>query len=302
MRLKKLYIFIFLIITIFALSGCKNSETKDLNSKVNEEINYMSVSLISILNKLNNISFENYYVTTEEVSKDSNPSSEQESNSMQSSTEKNEEDKSKNSNQNEVGGGESDGGQQDNKISVSTIKSKRILSEDRNNVNWTTIKNDIESFYFTWNSTIIDLYKIGVNNQDILNFSSKLDETVVNIKNENKTEALRLLSELYSIIPIFMNSYSSDNNNINIQLTRSYVLNAYALVEKNDWNTINDQIKKAEEAFNNVMSDVNFINQKNYNVNKTYVSLKELQNSVSLNDPDVFYIKYKTFMEEINLL
>ena len=65
MRLKKLYIFIFLIITIFALSGCKNSETKDLNSKVNEEINYMSVSLISILNKLNNISFENYYVTTE---------------------------------------------------------------------------------------------------------------------------------------------------------------------------------------------------------------------------------------------
>ena len=62
------------------------------------------------------------------------------------------------------------------------------------------------------------------------------------------------------------------------------------------------EIKKAEEAFNNVMTDVNFINEKNYNVNKTYVSLKELQNSISLNDPDVFYIKYKTFMEEINLL
>ena len=299
MRLKKLYIFIFLIITIFALSGCKNSETKDLNSKVNEEINYMSVSLISILNKLNNISFENYYVTTEEVSKDSDPSSEQGSNSMQSSAEMNEEDKSKNSNQNETGG---DGGQQDNKISVSTIKSKRVLSEDRTNIDWTTIKNDIESFYLTWNSIIIDLYKLGVNNQDILNFSSKLDETVINIKNENKVDSLRLLSELYSIIPTFMNSYASDQTDINIQLTRSYVINAYALVEKKDWNSINDQIKKAEEAFNNVMTDVNFINEKNYNVNKTYVSLKELQNSILLNDPDVFYIKYKTFMEEINLL
>ena len=299
MRLKKLYIFIFLIITIFALSGCKNSETKDLNSKVNEEINYMSVSLISILNKLNNISFENYYVTTEEVSKDSDPSSEQGSNSMQSSAEMNDEDKSKNSNQNVTGG---DGGQQDNKISVSTIKAKRVLSEDRTNIDWTTIKNDIESFYLTWNSIIIDLYKLGVNNQDILNFSSKLDETVINIKNENKVDSLRLLSELYSIIPTFMNSYVSDQTDINIQLARSYVINAYALVEKNDWNSINDQIKKAEEAFNNVMTDVNFINQKNYNVNKTYVSLKELQNSISLNDPDVFYIKYKTFMEEINLL
>lgn len=299
MRLKKLYIFIFLIITIFALSGCKNSETKDLNSKVNEEINYMSVSLISILNKLNNISFENYYVTTEEVSKDSDPSSEQGSNSMQSSAEMNDEDKSKNSNQNVTGG---DGGQQDNKISVSTIKSKRVLSEDRTNIDWTTIKNDIESFYLTWNSIIIDLYKLGVNNQDILNFSSKLDETVINIKNENKVDSLRLLSELYSIIPTFMNSYVSDQTDINIQLARSYVINAYALVEKNDWNSINDQIKKAEEAFNNVMTDVNFINEKNYNVNKTYVSLKELQNSISLNDPDVFYIKYKTFMEEINLL
>ncbi len=299
MRLKKLYIFIFLIITIFALSGCKNSETKDLNSKVNEEINYMSVSLISILNKLNNISFENYYVTTEEVSKDSDPSSEQGSNSMQSSAEMNDEDKSKNSNQNVTGG---DGGQQDNKISVSTIKAKRVLSEDRTNIDWTTIKNDIESFYLTWNSIIIDLYKLGVNNQDILNFSSKLDETVINIKNENKVDSLRLLSELYSIIPTFMNSYVSDQTDINIQLARSYVINAYALVEKNDWNSINDQIKKAEEAFNNVMTDVNFINEKNYNVNKTYVSLKELQNSISLNDPDVFYIKYKTFMEEINLL
>ena len=299
MRLKKLYIFIFLIITIFVLFGCKNSETKDLNSKVNEEINYMSVSLISILNKLNNISFENYYVTTEEVSKDSDPSSEQGSNSMQSSAEMNDEDKSKNSNQNVTGG---DGGQQDNKISVSTIKSKRVLSEDRTNIDWTTIKNDIESFYLTWNSIIIDLYKLGVNNQDILNFSSKLDETVINIKNENKVDSLRLLSELYSIIPTFMNSYVSDQTDINIQLARSYVINAYALVEKNDWNSINDQIKKAEEAFNNVMTDVNFINEKNYNVNKTYVSLKELQNSISLNDPDVFYIKYKTFMEEINLL
>ena len=299
MRFKKLYIFILLIIIIIVLTGCKNSETKDLNSKVNEEINYMSVSLISILNKLNNISFENYYVTTEEVSKDSDPSSEQGSNSMQSSAEMNDEDKSKNSNQNVTGG---DGGQQDNKISVSTIKSKRVLSEDRTNIDWTTIKNDIESFYLTWNSIIIDLYKLGVNNQDILNFSSKLDETVINIKNENKVDSLRLLSELYSIIPTFMNSYVSDQTDINIQLARSYVINAYALVEKNDWNSINDQIKKAEEAFNNVMTDVNFINEKNYNVNKTYVSLKELQNSISLNDPDVFYIKYKTFMEEINLL
>lgn len=300
MRFKKLFLCIFFIITIFTLTGCRNNETKNLNLKVNEEINYMSVSLISILNKLNNISFENYYVTTEEVNKDSNSTLGQGNNSIQSSSEMNEEDKSKNSNQNETGGENSE--QQSSKISVSSIKSKRILSDDRTNINWTTIKNDIESFYSTWNSIIIDLYKLGVNNQDILNFSSKLDETVINIKNENKVDSLRLLSELYSIIPTFMNSYASDQTDINIQLTRSYVINAYALVEKKDWNSINDQIKKAEEAFNNVMTDVNFINEKNYNVNKTYVSLKELQNSISLNDPDVFYIKYKTFMEEINLL
>lgn len=300
MRFKKLFLCIFFIIIIFTLTGCRNNETKNLDSKVNEEINYMSVSLISILNKLNNISFENYYVTTEEVNKDSNSTSGQGNNSIQSSSEMNEEDKSKNSNQNETGGENSE--QQSSKISVSSIKSKRILSDDRTNINWTTIKNDIESFYSTWNSIIIDLYKLGVNNQDILNFSSKLDETVINIKNENKVDSLRLLSELYSIIPTFMNSYASDQTDINIQLTRSYVINAYALVEKKDWNSINDQIKKAEEAFNNVMTDVNFINEKNYNVNKTYVSLKELQNSISLNDPDIFYIKYKTFMEEINLL
>lgn len=53
------------------LAGCgKQNEEELLNQKVDEEINFLDSTLVSLLNKLNNISFENYYVTTEKVKLD----------------------------------------------------------------------------------------------------------------------------------------------------------------------------------------------------------------------------------------
>ena len=39
-----------------------------------------------------------------------------------------------------------------------------------------------------------------------------------------------------------------------------------------------------------------------YKVNKTYILVKELQNSLNLQDKEVFYMKYKNLLESINTL
>ena len=51
-----------------------------------------------------------------------------------------------------------------------------------------------------------------------------------------------------------------------------------------------------------VTTDSNFINENSYMVNKSYVLLNELKNSVPLNDSEIFYIKYRNLLEEINEL
>ena len=59
---------LFALLLIVTLSGCqKQDDTEILKLKVNEEIQYLDTNIISMLNKLNNISFENYYVTTENI-------------------------------------------------------------------------------------------------------------------------------------------------------------------------------------------------------------------------------------------
>ena len=58
----------------------------------------------------------------------------------------------------------------------------------------------------------------------------------------------------------------------------------------------------AEQFYTTIMSDNELIDTKEYNVNKSYVSLKELQNSVKTQDKTIFFLKYKNLMQEITLL
>ena len=50
------------------MTGCsKNDDKEDLKDKVNEELNYLDTHIISMANNLNNISLENYKITSESV-------------------------------------------------------------------------------------------------------------------------------------------------------------------------------------------------------------------------------------------
>ena len=64
--MKKINILIFTLITFFILFGITGCSSKEytLNDKAKSEIDYLSTKFINILNKLNNITFENYKVTT----------------------------------------------------------------------------------------------------------------------------------------------------------------------------------------------------------------------------------------------
>ena len=38
------------------------------------------------------------------------------------------------------------------------------------------------------------------------------------------------------------------------------------------------------------------------NINKSYILIKDLQNSSNNTDKDIFYIKYKNLIEQLNIL
>ena len=70
MRNKIIYgILVILTISVMFLTGCTNQTTnnEDIKTKVGQELEYLDSQIISIANKLNNISMQNYAISSEEV-------------------------------------------------------------------------------------------------------------------------------------------------------------------------------------------------------------------------------------------
>ena len=226
-----------MIIFSVSLTGCSNNSEEKLNEKAVSEIEYFNSKLIGVLNKLNNITFENYKMTTKKTELNAQ-SSEEEKSSSSGSSQNSDEGSSGGGSQEGSGGssggssgdGSSNGGEKSNSIITSQMAPNTILNPQTTEIDWSGIKNEMENLYFAWNTAILDLYKLNVNNNDILAFSNGLDTATNYIKNEDKENALLATASLYGQLPGFLEIVSNDTIKKNIIQTKSYVLNAYALV------------------------------------------------------------------------
>lgn len=290
---------LFTIICIVTMTGCaKKDDKKDLKEKVSEELDYLDTHIISIANSLNNISLENYTITSQRVeveekskkSSSGNSGGNQETGTGQSgqgSSEKSQD------NQNS---------QKNNNINTTKMETNSVLDAIKSDIDWNSIKYDIENLNQSWSVILLDLYSLNVSNDDIIAFSKELDNCIISIKNENKIDSLNNIVKLYSYIPIYERAISAENSIQNIKQTKSFLVNAYSFVEQGNWNDVQINISECEKSFKNVVNDIEFAKKNEYKVNKTYVLVKELQNSLNLQDKEVFYMKYKNLLESINTL
>lgn len=212
-----------------SLTGCTNKEesTTGLINKIETEIGYMDMELINIMNRLNNISFSNYMLEAQEIS----PNDE---NSLQGSSSKSGGGDQENTTQTEGETGSSQEGQSSGdsgkgaqKINVTEMVKEPIISADYDNVQWKELETDIETFTSSWNTIILDLYKININGTDITDFSTQLDNLLLGIKNQDKTTALNSGAILYSYIPKYTDAYSNSSSTREIYNTKLHVINAY---------------------------------------------------------------------------
>lgn len=298
MKKIKFFLAIFIIICILAMTGCsKTDDKKDLKEKVEEELNYLDTHMISIINDLNNISLQNYKITSEmiEVEEKSKELSTGSTGGEESSQQQ---EGQKNSSQSQS----SKNSQEQNNIDITKMEPNSALTFNSNDVDWERIKYEIENLNESWSVILLDLYSLNVNNDDVIAFSSVLDNAIISIKNENKEDSLTNVAKLYSYIPTYEKAISAENNVQNIKQAKSFLINAYSFVQQGNWNEIQRNMTECEKTFKNVVNDIEFAKKNEYKINKTYVLIKELQNSLDLQDKEVFYMKYKNLLESINTL
>lgn len=298
-------VLVILSIIVITLSGCNNNTgNEDMKSKIARELDYLDTQIISILNDLNNISLQNYTVTPEEITlgedgssggSSSGGSSSQSGGSSEGSAEASEQKQSTSQSQ-------SASDTKESKITIMKMEPENVLSSDENDIDWNSIKNNIQTINESWGVVILDLSNMNVDNNDILNFSSTLDECILSIKDEKKVDTLTNIAKLYSFIPKFERGISAEKSTQNIKQVKSYIINAYSLVEKDEWTAIGTNITECEKTFKDITNDMEYMKDKEYKVNRTYILIKELQNSLTYKDKKLFYVKYKNVMESINTL
>lgn len=314
---RKILLFLCLsIIAILSLTGCSgDADGEDVKSKVSQELDYLDTKIAGMLNKLNNISLTNYTITSEEVSLtepksgDSSSGNEQsgggssqgEQMGSQGSTQGGSQGDSQGQSSSQ-GGSEGQGSSKSDNITAMQMKAKTILNSDESHIDWNTIKTEVEILDEAWGVILLDLASLNVNNDDVLNFSATLNDCILSIKDEDKAKSLSNLAKLYSFIPKYESSISASNDKQIIKQTKSHIVNAYSVIEKDDWNGAKNSLSQAEDTFKSITNDIDYIKNNEFKVNKTYVLLKELQNSLSHEDKKLFYIKYKNLIESVNIL
>ena len=292
------YIILLIVLVVLALtvytSATQNNE-QDEKEKVTSEIRYLDTKLVDLFNHMNNIETRNYqiYTTKIEESRSSENSGGSSGGNSASNTSSGSDSTSTESNSNQS--------QTENTNKNYEMQASGILTTNRD-IDWTSCKNEAELMYTSISTITLDLYRLNVSQEDILNFNKDIDSLTVSLEEENKQLTLDNLVKIYEYIPKFAQSVVDDTLYKTVLETKLNVFRAYAKLDSGDWTGINTNMVDAINVYATLLTNTEIDASKQTSINKGYVMLNELKNAVDIQNSSVFLIKYKNLLEEINNL
>lgn len=303
------YLLIVLIIIFVIMLGIlvyvkffyseNNKEYSVLKEKGEGEIIYLDTTIIDLLNKLNNISYSRYEVTIKQINEGQQQS---DSDSSKQTGEQNMQSEGTGDTSSKDTGSASEVTNQSENKSSKLSQVDSLLNTDYNNIPWEEISYGIETIYTAIPTIKIDMKTLNVSDEDLNNFGVSLDGVAQSIKAKDKNGALTNLYNLYTFLPKFLSAFSNDESKLNIYNTKLNVLNAYVLVNNDKWEDMSLSINSAIDCITKAKSGENILDTEQVSFDKAYTLLQELKNGINVEDKEIFYLKYKLTMEQLEIL
>ena len=285
---------IIIILGFIIYSNANKNNENNQQEKVFSEIKYIESKLVQLFNEMNKIESRNYTISIGEISKDSSSSQ----NSIESNS------------------GGSEGGTSSGEESDSTDNSNSSLNSDQDNkkfelqlsgvltnkedINWDYIKGEIENIYTSLATITIDFYQIGTTQENVIKFNQQLDKLSIAIKEENKELVLGELSNLYTNLSNITQNINGNELYKKVIKIKDNIFKAYSKLDTGNWEEIANDISNAITLYSELLTNTTENIEKQYEINKGYILINEMQNAVNLQDVSIFLIKYKNLLEELN--
>ena len=280
----------------FIYSNAKANEANSvdtLKAKCTSELEYLSSNIILMMNQLNNISFENYEVTNDKVTISNSNEEDKQSGGGETKSED-----GSGGGSNSSGGTTSSGS---NTVNSSNVELNSALANN-NKIDWNLLKADIEAMYSSWTTILMDLTTLNVNKDNLLKYNDKLGTIVENFEGEDKKSALINLADLYNLLTLYIQDFSTESYTKSRFIVTSNILYAYANIETDDWNKTSDYIGKAKTEYANIVNgQVNNVNKID-KINKAYILINEIEKNASNKNKNVFYVNYRNLIQELENL
>lgn len=298
---------VVIIIAIVGMRKIMNNNTKEssINKKINNELDYLGTTTLSMINSLNNLNLEDV-VKVRQTSTNSGDNSQNNANSSSGDEGKNnsktsdsqqQEDSSSNSKTDETS---STGTDTKNTKSFS-LDDNSILLRDNTNVDWSALESEAENLFTAWSTIILDLNSLSISNEDILAYNSNLDSLLKALKDNDKANSAISLANLYSLNSKYINESSKNDESKKLAYIKSNVISAYSLVTAEKWERVNQLLDQAEKGLLDVINTSgNTEERKQTKINKSYVMLKELIKTSNEKNAEIFYLKYINLIKELN--
>ena len=307
-----LVLIVIVCLTFVIIKSIAFDEKIDLREKTLSELKYFESKLVNMFNLLNDIEFENYQIGISDVSEKSKKSTGNNENDSAKSEEKSggEQEESSDSgsggegqaeSQQEGQNSEQDSSSNEQKDKKYSLNAKGVLNSD-GKIQWDKIKFDAEILENSMSSIMLDMYELSLNNIDVVNFTKEYDNLLVNIKNEDKEKTMSSLNILYSYLPRFVKNCDKDKQYEIIIDTKQRIFAAYSILDSNNWELIEKSIDEAIDIYSKLLTDININSTNQYIINKCYLTLNGIKNSINLKDKEIFLIKYKNILEDFNSL
>lgn len=275
-----------------------NDTTESLSKKIEDELEYLDKTTITMINQLNNLKTEDE-IQIIRTSVGNNTGNTTNSSGQESSSESGGKDeKSSSSSESESSSGSSD--EQPKEIEKYYMENDTILLRDANMIDWNNLEAQAENLYNSWTTITLDLNTMNVSSDDILAYNTNLDNLMLSIKEQNKVNSAICLANLYSLVPKYMKETLDDEKKLKIENVKSNVVSAYSLVETERWDDILKLLGNAEKELTTFINSANNLSYtKQSKINKAYVLLKELIKSSNEKNKDLFYFKYINLIQEL---
>lgn len=293
-------IVVVLSLTIYTNASKDNRETQ--KEKTFSEIKYIETTIENLFNSMNHIESSNYSIVTSELSEESTEKSSSNSSSSASESGGNSSSGGKNSSNGQSSSNSSNqetASEEEQDKKKFEIQSNGILT-NKNDIDWKSVKSEIENLYTSLPSITLDLYQSNVNQEDILGFNTEYDKLASVAKDEKKEETLAELTKVYEYLSKFLRSSGQEELYTTLVETKNNVFKGYSKLDEQNWQEISNDVKNAINTYSTLLTNTEIEASKQYNISKGYIMLNELRNAVNLQDSSVFLIKYKNLLKEIN--